>query len=283
MLKKLKTTLVCCTAAMLLAALPVSANAADDVRINDAASVAVGESFTYSMYISDASAGIMGMQAYVFYDTDYLEIDTASINFETLNGVIYNGNLNGYMTFNFSDITNYADFSSRSQLTSMNFKVKKAGDTNITYFIREMYGSDTQSLTAYTFTYDILTNGKALVTEQTPVVESSDKYINTYQGNFINYIDGKGNDNTDEKTDHKAIIGERTTMVPQNPQANTQYIDVEQSGTGTSVTTFVIICGVVLLACAIGGVMYFRHKENLKNGIKSDSSINDNDMTESDE
>ena len=283
MLKKLKTTLVCCTAAMLLAALPVSANAADDVRINDAASVAVGESFTYSMYISDASAGIMGMQAYVFYDTDYLEIDTASINFETLNGVIYNGNLNGYMTFNFSDITNYADFSSRSQLTSMNFKVKKAGDTNITYFIREMYGSDTQSLTAYTFTYDILTNGKALVTEQTPVVESSDKYINTYQGNFINYIDGKGNDNTDEKTDHKAIIGERTTMVPQNSQANTQYIDVEQSGTGTSVTTFVIICGVVLLACAIGGVMYFRHKENLKNGIKSDSSINDNDMTESDE
>lgn len=283
MLKKLKTTLVCCTAAMLLAALPVSANAADDVRINDAASVAVGESFTYSMYISDASAGIMGMQAYVFYDTDYLEIDTASINFETLNGVIYNGNLNGYMTFNFSDITNYADFSSRSQLTSMNFKVKKAGDTNITYFIREMYGSDTQSLTAYTFTYDILTNGKALVTEQTPVVESSDKYINTYQGNFINYIDGKGNDNTDQKTDHAAIIGERTTMVPQNPQANTQYINVEQSGTGTSVTTFVIICGVVLLACAIGGVMYFRHKENLKNGIKSDSSINDNDMTESDE
>lgn len=283
MLKKLKTTLLCCTAAMLLAALPVSANAADEVRINDAASVAVGESFTYSMYISDASDGIMGMQAYVFYDTDYLEIDTASINFETLNGVIYNGNLNGYMTFNFSDITNYADFSSRSQLTSMNFKVKKAGDTNITYFIREMYGSDTQSLTAYTFTYDILSNGKALVTEQTPVVESSDKYINTYQGNFINYIDGKGNDNTDEKTDHKAIIGERTTMVPQNPQANTQYIDVEQSGTGTSVTTFVIICGVVLLACAIGGVMYFRHKENLKNGIKSDSSINDNDMTESDE
>lgn len=283
MLKKLKTTLLCCTAAMLLAALPVSANAADEVRINDVASVSVGESFTYSMYISDASDGIMGMQAYVFYDTDYLEIDTASINFETLNGVIYNGNLNGYMTFNFSDITNYADFSSRSQLTSMNFKVKKAGDTNITYFIREMYGSDTQSLTAYTFTYDILTNGKALVTEQTPVVESSDKYINTYQGNFINYIDGKGNDNTDEKTDHKAIIGERTTMVPQNPQANTQYIDVEQSGSGTSVTTFVIICGVVLLACAIGGVMYFRHKENLKNGIKSDSSINDNDMTESDE
>ena len=283
MLKKLKTTLVCCTAAMLLAALPVSANAADDVRINAAASVAVGESFTYSMYISDASAGIMGMQAYVFYDTDYLEIDTASINFETLNGVIYNGNLNGYMTFNFSDITNYADFSSRSQLTSMNFKVKKAGDTNITYFIREMYGSDTQSLTAYTFTYDILTNGKALVTEQTPVVESSDKYINTYQGNFINYIDGKGNDNTDQKTDHAAIIGERTTMVPQNPQANTQYINVEQSGSGTSVTTFVIICGVVLLACAIGGVMYFRHKENLKNIIDSDSNINDNDMTEIDE
>lgn len=283
MLKKIKRTLVCCSATMFLLALPLSANAADEVRINDAASVAVGESFTYSMYISDASDGIMGMQAYVFYDTDYLEIDTASINFETLNGVIYNGNLNGYMTFNFSDITNYADFSSRSQLTSMNFKVKKAGNTNITYFIREMYGSDTQSLTAYTFTYDIISNGKTLVTAQTPVVETSDKYINTYQGNFINYIDGKGNDNTDEKTDHEAIIGERTTMVPQNSQGNTQYINVEQSDSGTSVTTFVIICGVVLLVCAIGGVMYFRHKENLKNIIDSDSNINDNDMTEIDE
>lgn len=283
MLKKIKRTLVCCSAAMFLLALPLSANAADEVRINDAASVAVGESFTYSMYISDASDGIMGMQAYVFYDTDYLEIDTASINFETLNGVIYNGNLNGYMTFNFSDITNYADFSSRSQLTSMNFKVKKAGNTNITYFIREMYGSDTQSLTAYTFTYDIISNGKTLVTAQTPVVETSDKYINTYQGNFINYIDGKGNDNTDEKTDHKAIIGERTTMVPQNSQGNTQYINVEQSDSGTSVTTFVIICGVVLLVCAIGGVMYFRYKENLKNKIDSDSNNNDNDMTKIDE
>lgn len=282
MFKKFKTIFLCCTAAMLLVTLALSANAADEIKINDTASVPVGDSFTYSMYIADASNGIMGMQAYVFYDTEYLEIDTESINFETLNGVIYNGNLDGYMTFNFSDISNYADFSSRSQLVSIDFKTKKPGNTNITYFIREMYDSDTQSLTAYTFTYDIISNGKTLSQEQTPVVESSEKYINTYQGNFINYIDGKGNDNTDEKTDHKAIIGVRTTMVPQNNQGNTQYINVEQSKSGTSVTTIVIICSCVLIACAIVGVLYFRHKENIKNGLNTDSNNNDNNIAEND-
>ena len=142
MFKKIKTTLACCSALMMLCAVPLNANAAEEVKINDAASVAVGDTFTYSMYIADASKDVMGMQAYVFYDTDYLEIDTDSINFDNLNGVIYNGNLDGYMTFNFSDISNYASFSSRTQLVSMNFKVKKSGNTNVTYFIKEMYDSD---------------------------------------------------------------------------------------------------------------------------------------------
>ena len=70
------------------------------------------------------------------------------------------------------------------------------------------------------------------MSEKTPIVEEAEKYINTYQGNFINYIDGKGNDNTDEKTDHKAVIGEKTTMMPQNNQGNTQYVDVQKSGSG---------------------------------------------------
>lgn len=276
MLKKMKTAIACCAALTMLASVSATASAADEATINDHAKVAVGDTFTYSMYISDANKGIMGMQAYVFYDTDYLEIDTDSISFETLNGVIYNGKLDGYMTFNFSDISNYADFSSRSQLTSMNFKVKKAGNTNIRYFIKEMYDSDMENLTAYTFTYDITCNGDALATNQTPVVESSDKYINTYQGHFINYIDGKGDDNTDEKNDHKSIIGERTTVVPQNNGA-TQYVDVKQNGSGTSATTIVIICGVVLLAGAIVGVLYFRNKENKKNGLNTDTVNIDNE------
>ena len=160
MFKKIKTTLACCSALMMLCAVPLNVNAAEEVKINDAASVAVGDTFTYSMYIADASKDVMGMQAYVFYDTDYLEIDTSSISFETLNGVIYNGNLDGYMTFNFSDINNYADFSSRSQLVSMNFKVKKAGNTNVRYFIKEMYDSNMVTLSAYTITYDIVYNEK---------------------------------------------------------------------------------------------------------------------------
>ena len=161
----------------------------------------------------------------------------------------------------------------------MNFKVKKSGNTNVTYFIKEMYDSDMNTLTAYTITYDIKSDGKTVVSEKTPIVEESEKYINTYQGNFINYIDGKGNDNTDEKTDHKAVIGEKTTMMPQNNQGNTQYVDVQKSGSGASVTTIVIVCGLLLIGGAIGGVMYFRHKENTKNGLNTDSDNIDNDMT----
>ncbi len=282
MLKKLKAVAVCCAVTMLVAAVPMSANAANDLKINDAASVAVGDTFTYSMYISDASKGVMGMQAYVFYDTEYLQIDTKSINFETLEGVIYNGNLDGYMTFNFSDISNYADFSSRAQLTSMDFKVLKEGNTNITYFIREMYDSDMVSLTGYTITYDITADGETIVAEQTPIVESLEKYINTYQGNFINYIDGKGNDNTDEKSDHKSIVGQKTTMVPQNNQYNQQYTDVQQTKDSTSVTKNVIIIGLILIVCAICGVMYFRYKEKKKYGIDDNDTIYDNNMTDSD-
>lgn len=281
MLKKIKAVAVCCAVTMLAAAMPISANAANDLKINDAASVAVGDTFTYSMYISDASKGVMGMQAYVFYDTEYLQIDAKSINFDTLEGVIYNGNLDGYMTFNFSDISNYADFSSRAQLTSMDFKVLKEGNTNITYFIREMYDSDMVSLTGYTLTYDITADNEIVVSEQTPIVEASEKYINTYQGNFINYIDGKGNDNTDEKSDHKSVVGQKTTMVPQNNQSNQKYTDVQQSK-GSSVTTNVIIVALVLIACAIGGVMYFRYKDKLKNGINANDTIYDDDMTDND-
>lgn len=53
-----------------------------------------------------------------------------------------------------------------------------------------MYDSDMNTLTAYTITYDIKSDAKTVVSEKTPIVEEAEKYINTYQGNFINYIDG---------------------------------------------------------------------------------------------
>ena len=81
MLKKIKTAIAYCSAMLMIVAATMSANAANEVTINNSANVAVGDTFTYSMFISDAQSGIMGMQAYIFYDTDYLEIDTSSISF----------------------------------------------------------------------------------------------------------------------------------------------------------------------------------------------------------
>ena len=43
----------------------------------------------------------------------------------------------------------------------------------VTYFIKEMYDSDMNTLTAYTITYDIKSDGKTVVSEKTPIVEGN--------------------------------------------------------------------------------------------------------------
>ena len=116
----------------------VSVNAAEGANINNEFTANAEEKFTYAMYMSDCTEKVLGVQMYVFYDKDCLEIDPQSVTFDQFNGAIFNANLEGYMTFNWTNISELADFSSRSKIVSMDFKVLKEGNTDITYFIREM-------------------------------------------------------------------------------------------------------------------------------------------------
>ena len=233
----------------------VSVNAAEGANINNEFTANAEEKFTYAMYMSDCTEKVLGVQMYVFYDKDCLEIDPQSVTFDQFNGAIFNANLEGYMTFNWTIISELADFSSRSKIVSMDFKVLKEGNTDITYFIREMYGNNTETLKSYKLTYDIIKDGETIVSEKTPIVNGSDEVIAEHQGDFINYLDGMGEENSPNKDDHKAHQGEKATMLP----ADTDTQTTENNSQASSKTYF-IIGGVVILIMLIGVVFILKGK-----------------------
>lgn len=235
----------------------VTVNAAGGTKINGELDANVGDKFTYSMYMSDCTEGVLGIQMYVFYDQEYLEIDPQSVSFDQFNGAIYNANLEGYMTFNWTNISELADFSSRSKIISMDFTVLKDGNTDITYFIREMYGNNTETLKSYKLTYDLVKDEQVVVSEKTPIVNGSDEVIAEHQGDFINYIDGMGEENSPNKDDHQAHKGEKATMLPAGDSVSTPNDESQATP-----TTYIIIAGVVLLVMLIGVVLVLKGRSS---------------------
>ena len=260
MFRILKTIFSTLTIAMLCLLSVTSAFAAQETNINEHFTANVGDKFTYSMYMSDCTEGVLGVQMYVFYDKEYLEIDPSSVTFERFNGAIYNANLDGYMTLNWTNISQLADFSSRAGIVSMDFTVLKEGNAEITYFIREMYGEDMEHLKSYKITYDVTKDGETIVSEQTPLVNGSDAVLGEYQGDFINYLDGMGEENSPNKENHQSYTGVKTTI---SNNANNSSQSGSSSGS-KSLTTVVVIGGLVLLIVLIAIVMVFKRKESDK-------------------
>lgn len=236
-----------------------SVNAADGATINGDFTAKLGDKFTYSMYMSDCKEEVLGVQMYVFYDQDCLEIDAESVEFDQFKGAIFNANLEGYMTFNWTNISELADFSTRRKIVSMDFTVLKEEDTEITYFIREMYGNGTETLKSYKLTYDIVKDGEDVVIEKTPLVNESDQVLEEYQGDFINYLDGMGDENTPNKENHKAHKGEKSTMLPAGNVDTSSQSESDASGS----TYLVIIC-VVVLVMLIGVVFILKNRSSSK-------------------
>ena len=161
------------------------------LEINDDAEIAVGQTVTYNLYLSDADDEIMGFELRLFYDSDYLEYQQKSLNFEKFDFVIYNSSL--------------PSFKEKAQFVSASFKVKKEGSAGITYFFTELYGEDLEYLKKYKFTYDMIVDGEKIVDNATPPVNEDENTIENNQGDFINYEDGMGDENTPNKGDHKMV------------------------------------------------------------------------------
>ena len=204
---------------------PVCA-AGDTLKFNDT-SAKVGDEVTYTLSLGECTEGVVGFQMNLFYDSEYLEVVKGSFSCPNIPGnYLFNEdptepeddssegaeeaveNTTKRIPFVFSDI-NTVDFSKKKVFLTVKFKVVAAGESDITYFFTELYGEDMDHLTSFEFTNDIAVNGKDVVKNAVPKLEQSPDILNSSngQGAFINYSDGKGDENNTEAY-HQAVTGE---------------------------------------------------------------------------
>ena len=254
---------LCCALALLLCAVsPVMAeeqnnedNNGEKLVINGEASAAVGDVVTYTLYMSDAIEPIVGFDLRLFYDFEYLEYQKSSLKFEKFDVVIYNEEMEGKIPMNCSSLENKPVFDEKGQFVSASFKVKKAGKARITYFFTDLYGDNMDYLKSYTFTYDLTIDDEQLLTDGTPPVNDDEANVQTNQGDFINYADGKGEDNSPLKGEEHVSIG---SAVIRKIVEVTREVDVAKDSSGGSFfgsTWFVVIVGLVIVGAVIAAVV----------------------------
>lgn len=219
--------------------------ASEKLTVNGKAKAKAGDTLTYTLKLGDCTDMLEGIQMYVFYDKDCLEVDADSLKFPSLNGAVFNANYSDGIAFNWTSVTDLVSFKKTKELMTVDFKVKKAGDTNITYFVTEMYGKDMTYFKTFTLTNDISVNGKKVVKDEVPVLSTDSAMNNKYQGTFINYSDGKGTNG--KGSGHQMVTGVTTSPVNQNANAATEVTKGEQA----PVTTIIVVIGVVLAILAI--------------------------------
>ena len=258
---------LCFVLTMMLSA-TITAFATEDVlTINGEAKANVGDTVKYSLYLSDCTEEIIGFELRLFYDSDCLEMNKDSIKYEKFDGVIHNTNIPGKFPTSWTNISQPADFSSKALFLSAEFKVLKAGDAEISYFVTDMYGDDMTYLKSYKWTYDISVNNEAVLSEKTPPVRSDE---DIKQGSFINYVDGMGEENSPNKSNHEVV---KSTV--KSTEIVTHYKELTQNNpsgnTNGSMTYIIIGVAIAIIVLAIVAIMIVK---------KRDESVENTDATE---
>ncbi len=251
--KGLKITSVCFVLAMLLSsALTAFAESeeGESLTVNGKAVAEVGDVLTYSLYLSEATEPIVGFEMRLFYDSEHLEYEKSSLNFDNFDVVIYNEDIEGKIPMNCSSLTNTPDFSTKGQFLSADFKVLEGGEADITYFFTELYGENLDRLKSFRFTYDLIRDGEKLVSGAVPPVNTDEDTLENNQGDFINYEDGMGDDNTPDKN-HKRI----GSAVQKKVVEVTRATDADTDNGGSNKLFFFI--GVPLIILAVAGAIVF--------------------------
>lgn len=252
-----------CIALVVLMSVSVTAFAADDILdINDGAKVNVGDRVKYTLYLADTKEEIIGFELRLFYDKDYLELDKKSLEFDKFDGVIYNTDLDNMIPINWTNISNPADFSKKAMFLSLEFRVLKEGETDISQFVSEMYGDDMTYLKSYTWTYDISVNDETVVSDQVPIISEDEDTLKNRQGSFINYLDGKGEENTPNKDNHPAVIS-----YTQNVTDIVEVTKNSSSGGNSADSDFPLIpviigAAVLVVVLAVVGVLIVKKRDD---------------------
>lgn len=232
----------------------------DELTVNSDAKVKVGDKIKYTLYLSDTKEDIIGFELRMFYDHNYLELDKDSMNYGKFDGVIHNLNLEDKIPINWTNINTPISFANKAEFLSMEFKVLKGGETEISQFVSEMYGDDMTYLKSYKWSYDITVNDKTIVKDKTPVISDDKQTLEKNQGSFINYIDGMGEENTPNKDNHQAVLG---------TQIATQYIDVTRYENVSSDASFnmmpiIVIVAIVVIIGAIIAILIIKKRDDTK-------------------
>jgi len=266
----LKITSLCFALTLFtFSALTVSAEdgaaAGDTLTLNDEATVKTGDTVTYSLYLGDTVEPIVGFELRLFYDSEYLEYQKGSLKFEKFDVVVYNEDIEGKIPMNSTSLTNLPLFDKKSQFLSADFKVKKGGKANISYFFTELYGENMTYLKSFTFTYGLTVGDKAVVTDGVPLVNTDDETLQNNQGDFINYADGMG-ENSPNQGSHEEVRGSLA------PYVQTEIVEVTRSVSGSGTNSgglpgsvlFILIAAPILIAAVVAAVVIVNKKN--KNG-----------------
>lgn len=276
MKKHLVKIISLCFVSLLMLSLMTSMTvfAADnELTVNSDAKVKVGDKIKYTLYLSDTKEDIIGFELRMFYDHNYLELDKDSINYGKFDGVIHNLNIEDKIPINWTNISTPISFANKAEFLSMEFKVVKGGETEISQFVTEMYGDDMTYLKSYKWSYDITVNDKTIVKDQTPVISDDKQTLENNQGSFINYIDGMGEENTQNKDNHQAVVG----SVP-GTQIATQYVDVTRYENVTSNGSFnmmpiIVIVAIVVIVGAIVAILIIKKRDDAKISDENDDNV----------
>ena len=276
MKKHLLKIISLCFVSLLMLSLMTSMTvfAADnELTVNSDAKVKVGDKIKYTLYLSDTKEDIIGFELRMFYDHNYLELDKDSINYGKFDGVIHNLNIEDKIPINWTNISTPISFANKAEFLSMEFKVVKVGETEISQFVTEMYGDDMTYLKSYKWSYDITVNDKTIVKDQTPVISDDKQTLENNQGSFINYVDGMGEENTPNKDNHQAVVG----SVP-GTQIATQYVDVTRYENVTSDGSFnmmpiIVIVAIVVIVGAIVAILIIKKRDDAKISDENDDNV----------
>ena len=279
MKKFLSIITVTCVLTSMLIVSAVSAGADGQLVINKKAKANVGDKVKYILYLADTEEEIEGFEMNLNFDPEYLETNYDSIKLPKIDSAMKNI-VKGEVFLNWTNVFKKLNFSDKQEFLDIEFTVKKAGNTDITKFIKEIYGDDMTYLKSYTWTYDLVINDDTVIKDEPPLITTDEKLISQYQGSYINYVDGKGEKNSPEEGDHQAVtvdnnllknrdatqgnrVGETVTINQQGSyiQDVTRFVDKNNSSGGIPAWIIGAGAGVLILGLIVAAVVISRKKQ----------------------
>ncbi|MGN0452622.1 MAG: cohesin domain-containing protein [Ruminococcus sp.] len=250
MKKILKITFVSLIIAALLSVSLVSAFAAESATVNGQ-TANVGDTVTYTFSISDCKQNITGIHMDVFFDQEILSLE--EVNADNLTGsLVINDNKNndGVIIITNSMINGAIGLKCEDKTTivTITFKVIKAGETDITYYVPYLYDLDMVNIYDYTFSYDMAVAGNVVIEDKPPVLAGEEELAGIGDlGDFANNEEGTGS-------------GEKpqvATQAQQNNNNNAQQnnngssANSGESGLSSTAVWAIVISVVIVLAIVV--------------------------------